>query len=117
MVRRPIKRAPIRKYHVRKGDVVQVIAGNDKGKSGEIIDIDRKKGRVTVKGVCVRWKHLKKSPQNPQGGRVQREMPIHVSNVLLFDAKANRGVRARTEVRGGAKVRVSVKSGEPFTKA
>jgi large subunit ribosomal protein L24 len=112
MVRRPVKRAPIRKLHVRKGDVVQVISGNEKGKSGEIIAVDRKRARLTVKGVNVRWKHLKKSQQNPQGGRVQRETPIHASNVLLFDPKAGKGVRVRHEVREGKKVRVSVKTGE-----
>src|SRR5262245_58876996 len=112
MVRRPVRRAPMRRLHVRKGDVVEVISGNEKGKSGEVIAIDRKRGRVTVKGVNVRWKHLKKSQQNPQGGRVQRETPIHASNVLLFDPKAGKGTRVRHEVRDGKKVRVSVRSGE-----
>jgi large subunit ribosomal protein L24 len=112
MVKRPILPAPIRKLHVRKGDLVQVISGNDRGKQGEVITVDRKRGRVTVKGVNLRWKHLKKSQQHPQGGRIQRETAIHASNVLLFDAKAGRGVRVRHEVREGKKVRVSVKTKE-----
>lgn len=112
MVKRSPKPAPIRKLHVRKGDVVQVLAGNDRGKHGEVLEVDRTRGRVIVKGVNVRWKHLKKSQQHPQGGRVQREFPIHASNVLLFDEKAGRGVRVRHEMRDGKKVRVSVKTKE-----
>jgi large subunit ribosomal protein L24 len=112
MVRRPLKPAPIRRLHVRKGDVVQVISGNDKGKSGEVLAVDRKRARVTVKGVNVRWKHLKKSQQNPKGGRIQRESAIHASNVLLFDPKVSKGVRVRHELRDGKKVRISAASGE-----
>ena len=112
MVRRPKKPAPIRRSHVRKGDLVTVIAGNDRGKTGEVVRVDLERGRVLVKGVNVRWKHLRKSQQNPQGGRVQREFPIHLSNVLLHDEKAGKGVRARRELRDGRKVRVSVATGE-----
>lgn len=111
MVRRKPKPAPIRKYHVRKGDTVQVIAGNDRGKTGEVIAIDKNRGRVTVKGVNVRWKHYKKSQQHPQGGREQREFPIHVSNVLVFDEKAGRGVRVKHQMQGDRRVRVSAKTG------
>jgi large subunit ribosomal protein L24 len=69
---------------------------------------------VTVKGINLRWRHQRKSQQSPQGGRVQREAPIHVSNVLLFDPKSEKGVRVRHEVRDGEKRRISVKSGEPI---
>jgi len=116
VVKRARKLAPIRKAHVRKGDVVAVIAGNDRGKQGEVIRVDLERGLVLVKGVNVRWKHLRKSQQSPQGGRVQRETPIHLSNVLLFDEKAadgkGAGVRVRHEIRDGRKVRVSAASGE-----
>lgn len=112
MVKRKPKPAPMRRLHVRKGDVVQVIAGNDRGKTGEVIAINRTRGRVTIKGINVHWKHLKKDAKNPQGGRVQRETPIHASNVLLYDEKANKGVRVRHEIRGKVKVRVSVKTNE-----
>ncbi len=112
MVRRPKKAAPIRAPHVRKGDIVQVISGNEKGKTGEVVSVDRRFGRVLVKGVNLRWRHLKKTAKTPEGGRIQRESMIHVSNVLLFDEKAGKGVRVRHEMRGDKKVRVSVATGE-----
>lgn len=112
MVRRPKKPAPIARPHVRKGDVVQIISGNDRGKIGDVVTVDRVSGRVTVKGANIHWKHLRKSQQSPQGGRVQREAPIPLSNVLLYDPKAGKGTRVRHEVRDGRKVRVSVRTGE-----
>lgn len=115
MVRLPKKQAPIRRSHVRRGDVVQVISGNDRGKKGEVVSVDMRRGRVTVKGINIRWRHLRKSQQNPQGGRIQREAPIHLSNVLLYDEKAGKGVRVKHEMRDGKKVRISVKTGTVLT--
>lgn len=112
MVRRKPKPAPIRRIDIRTGDTVQVISGNDRGKSGEVVRIDRIRGRVVVKGINLRWRHLKKGPKTPQGGREQREASIHVSNVQLFDAKTGKGTRLRHEVRDGKKVRVAKRSGE-----
>jgi len=114
VVRRSKKIAPIRKSHVRRGDTVQVISGNDRGKVGEVISVDLARGRVLVKGVNLHWKHLRKSQQNPKGDRLQRETPIHLSNVLLYDPKSEKGVRVRHETRDGRKVRVSVASSEPI---
>ncbi|MBI3818387.1 MAG: 50S ribosomal protein L24 [Planctomycetes bacterium] len=88
-----------------------VISGNDRGNKGEIVRIDRARGRVVVKGVNMHWRHIKKNPKNPQGGRVQREASVHISNVLLFDEKSNRGVRIRHQEKNGKKVRISAKSG------
>jgi large subunit ribosomal protein L24 len=112
VVRHAPKPSPMRRVHVRKGDVVQVRSGNDRGKTGEVVSVDRERGRVVVKGVNLRWRHLRKSQRNPQGGRVQRESPIHASNVLLLDQKAGKGVRFRHEMREGSKVRVSTATGE-----
>ncbi|MDP6762219.1 MAG: 50S ribosomal protein L24 [Planctomycetota bacterium] len=81
--------------HVRNGDLVIVISGNDKGKTGEVRGLDRKRERVIVDGVNVRWKHRKPTQQSPQGERVQMEFPIHVSNVMHYDANAGKGVRRR----------------------
>jgi large subunit ribosomal protein L24 len=81
--------------HVKKGDNVQVIAGNDKGKQGEVVGIDTKRGRVTVAGVNIRTKHQKPTQQNPQGERVQREFPIHHSNVMLVDPATGKPTRKR----------------------
>ncbi|MFN0241313.1 MAG: 50S ribosomal protein L24 [Planctomycetota bacterium] len=83
--------------HVKKGDQVVVIAGNDKGKQGEIRDVLRERGRVVVNGINLRWRHKKPTQQNPKGERVQLESSIHASNVMLLDAKTGKGTRKRTE--------------------
>ncbi len=83
--------------HVRKGDQVVVIAGNDKGRTGEVKEVLRKKDRVVVEGVNLRWKHRKPTQQNPKGERVQIESPIHASNVMHVDASGK-----RTRKRPGA---------------
>lgn len=67
--------------HVKKNDEVLVIAGNDRGKTGRVLKVLPKADRVLVEGVNIRVKHLRKSQSNPQGGRVERESPIHASNV------------------------------------
>jgi len=81
--------------HVKKGETVIVIAGNDKGKVGEISDVYRDTGRLTVKGVNLRWKHKRATQQNPKGERIQEECSIHHSNVMLYDAEQKKGVRKR----------------------
>jgi large subunit ribosomal protein L24 len=82
---------------IKKGDNVIVIAGNDKGKTGAIREVVREKGRVVVEGVNMRWKHKKPSQQNPKGERVQLEVAIHASNVMLLDEKTGKGVRRRAD--------------------
>jgi large subunit ribosomal protein L24 len=74
---------------IKKGDMVQVIAGNDKGKVGEVISVDATSEKVLVQGVNRVYRHLRPSRQHPQGGRIQKEMPVHVSNVLPVDPKTN----------------------------
>lgn len=81
--------------HVRSGDSVIVIAGNDKGKTGEVVRAMPKENRVVVAGVNMRWKHRKPNQQNPQGERVQEECPIHASNVMHLDPDSGKGVRRR----------------------
>ena len=75
-----------KKLHVKKGDVVRVIAGNDRGKQGKILKVFPEKQRVIVEGVNVRVRHQRPNQLYPQGGRVQQEMAIHVSNVQPLDA-------------------------------
>lgn len=100
---------------IKKGDKVVVTAGADKStEPHEVISIDEEGGTVIVQGVNVRWKHMRRSPQNPDGGRVQREHPIDVSNVMLFSESAGKGVRTRIEVVDGKKVRVGVPCGTRF---
>ena len=81
--------------HVRSGDQVVVIAGNDKGATGTVIGVDRERNRVTVEGVNVRTKHQKPTQQSPQGERIEREFPIHASNVMLVDPATGKGTRRR----------------------
>ena len=81
--------------HVKKGDQVVIIAGNDKGKVGEIQTVLRERGRVIVGGVNLRWKHKKATQQKPKGERVQEECSIHHSNVLRWDPEAKKGTRKR----------------------
>ncbi len=81
--------------HVRSGDSVIVIAGNDKGKTGEVVRAMPKENRVVVAGVNMRWRHHKPTQQNPQGERVQEECPIHASNVMHLDPDSGKGVRRR----------------------
>ena len=81
--------------HVRKDDMVEVIAGDDaeKGRAHKVLRILREENKVVVEGINRVYKHVKPSRRNPQGGRLSREMPIAASNVLLFCANCRRGVR------------------------
>lgn len=87
------------KLHVKKGDRVRVIAGNFRGYEGRILRVFPKKERVIVEGVNLRLRHVRPNPAQPQGGRVEREMPIHVSNVMPLDlnGKPTRIGRKRIE--------------------
>jgi large subunit ribosomal protein L24 len=72
--------------HVKKGDMVQVISGNDRGRTGEVKEAFPQKQRVLVEGINMRWRHRKPTQQNPKGERVQVALPIHASNVKLHVA-------------------------------
>ncbi|RMH13894.1 MAG: 50S ribosomal protein L24 [Planctomycetota bacterium] len=97
--------------HVRAGDTVIVTSGDHKGATGEVIRVIPEKDQVIVKGINLRTKHIRPTQQSPQGGKVQREAPIHISNVSpVVDGKPT---RVRFETReDGKKVRVAVRSGE-----
>jgi len=96
--------------HIRSGDTVVVIAGKDKGKQGRVLRVLGDKDRVVVEGINRVWKHVRPSQRNPQGGRIQKDAPIHISNVQPVDPQSNKGSRVKFEVREGKKVRVA-KSG------
>ena len=98
--------------HVKKGDKVKVLTGKDKGKEGKILAVYPKKERVLVEGVNIVKKHQKPSQDNPQGGILEQEAPIHVSNVLPIDPKTGEPTRVGYEERDGKKVRIAKKSGE-----
>ena len=79
-----------------------------------MLKVDARSGKIIVAGVNLRWKHQARSQQNPKGGRVQLELPIPASKVLLFSEKLGKGTRTKTEVVDGKKVRVGVKCGTRF---
>jgi large subunit ribosomal protein L24 len=101
------------KLHVKKEDTVIVITGKDKGKKGRVIVAYPRENRVLVEGVNMVKKHTKPSPKNPQGGIIEQEAPIHVSNVMLVDPKSGLPTRVGYKVLdNGKKVRVAKRSGE-----
>ena len=99
------------KLHVKKGDTVVVISGKEKGKQGEIIAVDIKKERVTVKGLNLVKRHTKPSQANPQGGIIEKEGTIHASNVMVLDPEQKVPTRTKKVEENGSFVRVAVKSG------
>jgi large subunit ribosomal protein L24 len=102
---------------IRKDDIVEVISGDHKGARGKVLRVFAERDRVLVEGVNMVYRHVRRSRQNPQGGRIQKEAPIHVSNVMPLDPKGDRPTRVRfTVVRGKdgrvtSKKRVAVRSG------
>lgn len=102
--------------HVKKGDKVKVISGKDRGKEGTILEVFPKKDRVVVEGINIVKKHAKPSQENPQGGILDVEASIHVSNVMPIDPKTGEPTRVGYEVRDGKKIRIAKKSGEALDK-
>ncbi len=97
--------------HIKTGDTVIVTSGADKGKTGKVLRIITGKDRVVVEGVNRVWKHVRPNQRNPQGGRIQKDAPIHLSNVMPLDPSTGKGTRVRFEERNGRKHRVAIKSG------
>ena len=103
------------KVHVRKNDTVIVISGKDKGKTGEVLKVIPKTGRVIVKGVNIVKKHQKPNKQNMQGGIVEMEAAINSSKVMLYCEKCKKAIRISNKImEDGSKVRVCKKCGETF---
>lgn len=100
------------KMKIRKGDEVIVISGKDKGKVGKVIKAMPKEQRVVVEGVAVAKRHTKPSQANPQGGIIDKAMPIHVSNVMIYDEKNKKGSRIGYKFQDGKKIRVMKTSGQ-----
>ena len=101
------------KLHVTKGDTVRVMRGDDKGKTGEVIRVFPKTGRVTIKGVNIVKRHRKARRAEEQSGIIELEAPIHASNVMLIDPKKDVPTRIRMRIdEDGTKERISVKSGD-----
>ncbi len=99
------------KLKIRKGDIVKVMAGDSKGQQGRVLEVILDKRRVLVEGVNMVSKSTKPNAKNTQGGIVKKEMPIHISNVMLIDGKGN-ATRVGRRVEEGKLVRYSKKSQE-----
>ena len=94
--------------HIKKGDLVEIIAGDHKGATGRVLRVILDKHRVVVQGHNIAKKHVKPSRKNPQGGRINVEQPIHISNVLPVNPKSSKGSRVRFEVKkDGGKKRIA----------
>jgi len=97
--------------HIKSGEQVVVIAGADKGKVGRVLRLVPDKNRVVVEGINRVWKHVRPTQRNPQGGRIQKDAPIHISNVMPLDPTSGKGTRVRFEQKDGVKHRIAVRSG------
>lgn len=101
------------KLHIKKGDNVVVLSGNDKGKTGRVLEVLVQKQRAIVEGVNIITKHAKPSAKNPQGGIEKKEAPIHISNLNVADPKTGKATRVGRRMGDNGKlVRYSKKSGE-----
>ena len=101
------------KLHIKKGDTVKVISGEEKGNKGRVILVEISKNRALVEGLNMVSKHTKPNTANPQGGIVKKEAPIHVSNLMLIDPKTGDSTRIERKLnKEGKLVRYSKKSGE-----
>lgn len=101
------------KLKIRKGDLVQVIAGNSKGVQGKVLEVIAKTNRVIVEGASIVSKHTKPNATNPNGGIVKKEAPIHISNVAYVDPKSGKPTRIGRQKNAENKlVRIAKKSGE-----
>ncbi|MBN1554179.1 MAG: 50S ribosomal protein L24 [Phycisphaerae bacterium] len=98
--------------NIRKGDKVVVLTGDDKGKTGEVLRVDAKTDKIVVQGVNRVYRHMRPSRRHPHGGRIQKEMPIHISNVLPVDPETSQPTRVGFRHNdNGAKERFARKSG------
>ncbi|HNR19796.1 MAG TPA: 50S ribosomal protein L24 [Bacteroidia bacterium] len=100
------------KLKIKKGDMVQVMSGESKGKQGRVLEVILEKSRVLVEGVNVVSKHSKPNAKNTQGGIVKKEAPVHISNLMLIDPKNGKPTRVGRKIEDGKIVRYAKKSGE-----
>ena len=102
-----------KKLHIKKGDTVMVVAGNSKGQQGRVLEVVRKDYRAIVEGVNMVSKHTKPNQDNPQGGIVKKEAPVHLSNLMLLDPTSGKATRIGRRLNDQGKlVRYAKKSGE-----
>jgi large subunit ribosomal protein L24 len=101
------------KLHIKTGDTVKVLSGDDKGKTGKVLSVNLQKRRAIVEGLNMVTKHVKPTAANPQGGIEKKEASIHVSNLMLIDPKTGEATRIGRKLgENGKLVRYSKKTGE-----
>lgn len=100
------------KLKIKAGDQIVVLVGADRGKEGEVVKVFPKKNRAIVQGVNMIKKHTKPSAQNPQGGIIETEATIHISNLALLDPETGKASKVGYKFEDGKKVRISKKSGK-----
>jgi large subunit ribosomal protein L24 len=99
---------------IKRGDLVVIRSGDDRGKTGKVLRVVPDEDVVFVEGVNLQYKHMRRTQQNPKGGRVRREGPLHLSKVMLWSEGQKKGQRFRVETRDGKRVRVGVKDGAVY---
>lgn len=100
------------KLKIKKGDQVIVLSGSDKGKKGEVLVVKPNKSKAIVGGINIVKKHTKPSAQNPQGGIIEAEAPIQISNLAIVDPESGKPTRVGYRIEDGKKVRFAKKSGK-----
>ena len=100
------------KLHIKKGDIVYVLAGEDRGKQGRVLKVLVQKQKAIVEGVNMVTKATKPNAQHPQGGLIKMEAPIAISNIALIDPKSGKPTRVSIRRENGKSIRISKKSGE-----
>ncbi len=111
------KKRKLRKANIKKGDMVVILAGKDKGKQGKVLNVDYKKARVTVERINLVRKSVRRSQMYPQGGIIDLEAPIDISNVKLICPKCNQRTKImRKTIENGKRVRVCKKCNEIIDK-
>ena len=101
-----------KKFHIKVGDNVKVIAGNENGKTGRVVELQKSKNRAIIEGLNMIKIHKKPSAEAPQGGIEEKEAGIHISNLMVVDSKGNASRIGRKVNDKGVKVRYSRKTGE-----
>ena len=101
------------KLHIKKGDMVKVIAGEDKGREGRVLEVERRKMTAIVEGLRIVSMHSTATTENPQGGILKKEAPIHISNLMLIDPKSGEPTRVgRKKEQDGKLARYSKRTGD-----
>lgn len=101
---------------IKRNDLVEVVAGDDKGKRGRVVRVIPARAQVVVQGLNLQHRHVRRSQKNPQGGRIRREAPIHISNVMVIDPVSDKPARLGVRVVDGGKIRCARPGGHAIDK-